>query len=79
MHTYKVITTFCDDVVFEHYPEELSVATREYADQLGSAIEPPLDNPKARHVRTTEFQVLDENEAVVRKIESPIFPCEHRV
>jgi len=79
MSKYRVITTFCDNVVQEHVHEVLINSTTEYADKLAEAIEPTMEHPKARHIRIIEFQVITDDEAgTIRKVGSPVFPCADR-
>lgn len=80
---YRVITTFCDDVVMKHDYEAADVrdATSEYSNALADAIlmdgKQAASNP-VRHIRTVELHALDDNEETVRSIDSGTFPCEDR-
>lgn len=76
---YRVIITFCDDVVIKHdYQAELvRDATYEYSTALADAIV-PVANAAERHIRTVELHALDDNEETVRSIDSGTFECEDR-
>jgi hypothetical protein len=76
---YKVITTFCDDVVQEHDHEELKPATEEYAARLAEAVVPSMEHPDARHIKLVEFYALnDQNEEDQFCFSGP-FDCDHKV
>lgn len=78
---YRVIITFCDDVVLKHdYPaEEVRAATYEYSSALADGIIATVsEGPEARHIRSVQLHALDGNDETVRLIESGDFPCEDR-
>lgn len=61
MSKFKVVTTFCDDVIQDHEHSVLIAATKEYANKVAEAIEPTMEHPEARHVRQIEFMALDDD------------------
>lgn len=78
---YRVITTFCDDVVLKHDHEAENVrdAAYEYSSALADAIiEATSEGPEARHIRSVQLHALDGNDETVRQIESGDFPCADR-
>jgi hypothetical protein len=75
---YKVVTTFCDDVVQDHEHSVLIVATKEYANKVAEAIEPTMPHPEARHVRQIEFMAFDEDDNQVQYTSAGPFACADR-
>jgi hypothetical protein len=75
---YKVVTTFCDDVVLDHDHEDLKEAAEEYTSQLAQAIEPSMEHPEARHVRRVEFYAMNETNEQDQFCFAGPFECEDR-
>lgn len=75
---YKVVTTFCDDVVQDHDHAELIEATKEYAHRVAEAIEPSMENPDARHIRFIEFTAFDEEGKEAQYTSAGPFECSDR-
>jgi hypothetical protein len=76
---YKVITTFCDDVVQDHDFEELKPATEEYAARMAEALVPKMTHPDARHIKLVEFYAMNDKEESDQFCFAGPFECEHAV
>lgn len=74
---YRVVITFCDDVVMRHDydAQDVRAATNEYSGVLADAIVP---DSQETHIRNVQLHALDDNDETIRSIDSGDFPCKDR-